>query len=200
GISTNRIDRSFHAVIRQSDSQGTISVAQTGRYSLPVQIVVVDRHATNGDFTIPTLRTISVEGVTNTKLEAREVRGLVHDHVIETGAGSRRERSTHVGLAGGQAVLVDCIHVLGGDVGLTTEVELTPGIASQTERQVTTEQTVALPVVTGTKIETAFRLEHSAEAVTQVFGTLQAPAVARLDTLDHASALCVTRISVRAEL
>src|SRR5690606_24532235 len=99
-----------------------------------------------------------------------------------------------------QTERIDCTHVLGGDVGLTTEVELTPGIASQTERQVTTEQTVALLVVTGTKIETAFRLEHSTEAVTQVFGTLQAPAVARLNALDHARALSVTSIRVRAEL
>src|SRR5690606_6337711 len=81
-------NRSFHAVVRQSDSQGTVSVTQTSRHSLLVQIVVIERGTTNGDITIPTLRTVGIERITNTKLEAREVRGLVHDHVIETGGVS----------------------------------------------------------------------------------------------------------------
>src|SRR5690606_10953894 len=164
------------------------------------QVVGIKGSTANSNVTFPVLAAFSVEGITDTKLEAREVRGLVHDHVIETGGVSGRERSTHVGLAEAQTERIDCTHVLGGDDGLTTEVELTPGIASQTERQQTTKQTIALLVVTSTQVETAFSREHSAETVTQVFATLQAPAVARLNALDHAGALCITRSAVRLKL
>src|SRR5690606_38994685 len=52
-------------VIRQSSSQRTVGVAQTGGQSASVALVAV--------LLFELLRTFSIEGVANTKLEAREV-------------------------------------------------------------------------------------------------------------------------------
>src|SRR5690606_31378497 len=140
-------------------------------------------------------RTIGVEGVTNAELEAGEVRGLVHDHVVVTNGVSSCESSTDVSLVETTAEWIGYAwQVLGGDVSLTTEVQLTPAVTSQTQSGLTTEQTVTLLVGTGTQIETAFQNEHSTQAITQIFRTLQAPTVAGLDAIDHAGFLLADRL------
>src|SRR5690606_25761875 len=173
---SNDIGGSLHAIIRQSHSQRAVSVTQTSGPGLAVQVIVVETALVG----VPVLRTVSVERVANTKLEAREIRGLVHDHVVETGGVSCRERGTHVGLVEAQTERIDSAEVLGSDVGLTAEVDLTPGVATQTERSVTTEQATALSGVTGVETEATFELEHGLQAVTQIFSALQTPAVTRL--------------------
>src|SRR5690606_2091047 len=202
--------RSFHTVIAQRNSQETVCVTQTGGDGLQVQVVQVasGRGDVGGAVTtkgtavqdrlvvVPVLVAVSVERVTDAKLEAREVRGLVHDHVVVTVGVHCAERRTNVGLVEAHAERIDRTEVLGSDVSLATEVELTPCVASQTESQVTTEQTVTLLVVASTQIEAAFSLEHSAQTVTQVFGALQTPTVARLDALDHAELAAVPASAV----
>src|SRR5690606_29318931 len=181
----NDIGGSLHAVIRQTHSQRAVSVTQTSGPGLAVQVIVVETALVG----VPVLRTVSVERVANTKLEAREIRGLVHDHVVETGGVSCRERGTHVGLVEAQTERIDSAEVLGSDVGLTAEVDLTPGVATQTERSVTTEQATALSGVTGVETEASCGLEPGLRTVTQIFSALQSPAVTRLDTFDQAGAL-----------
>src|SRR5690606_36689402 len=99
------------------------------------------------------------------------------------------ERGTHVSWAKTSTKGVcDTRKILGSNVVLTTEIELTPRIASQAQRSVTTEQTIALLVVTGGAVKTTLQLEYSAQAVTQVFRTLQSPAVTRLKAVANAVA------------
>ncbi len=50
-----------------------------------------------------------------------------------------------------------------------------------------TEQTLTLTGFTCTQVETTFQLENRLQTFTQIFGTLQAPAVAGVDTADHTS-------------
>src|SRR5690606_15982498 len=68
------------------------------------------------------------------------------------------------------------------------EVKLTPRIASQAQRSVATEQTIALLVVTGGAVKAAFQLENRTQAVAQIFRTTQSPAVTRLNAVANAGA------------
>src|SRR5690606_18881758 len=83
----------------------------------------------------------------------------------------------------------DAGEVLGSDVGLTAQIQAAPCIALQTEGGLTAEQAFVLTVVTVTEIEARLDLEDGLQAVTQVFGPLQTPAVAGLNTVDHAGLL-----------
>src|SRR5690606_39115580 len=77
-------------IVGQSDAQGAVGVTQTSGDALVVGIDdVVD---------IPALAARGVEGVANAELEAGEVGGLVHDHVVPTGGGSRAEGVGHASL------------------------------------------------------------------------------------------------------
>src|SRR5690606_1134954 len=80
--------------------------------------------------------------------------------------------------------------VLAGDVGLTTEVQLTPRIGAQTNGGLAVEQTAGRGV-TRTDIKTAFQNEHGLETIAQIFGAFQAPAIAFAHAIDKTSALCV---------
>src|SRR5690606_32116045 len=173
-------------LVRQSNRQRTVAVADTGGDTTTVAVGFV-QVVYAVDVKRGTLSAVGVEGVTNTELEAGEVRGLVHDHVVPTDGVNRTEGGTDVGLAETLSERIDGAEVLGADVGLTTDVELTPGVATQAEGGVTTEQTTTLLLVTGAEVEAAFDLENSLQAVTHIFGAAQAPAVAGLNAIDHAS-------------
>ena len=122
---------------------------------------------------------------------------MVHDHVVVTNGVSGCECATDVSLVKAAAERIsNSAQVLGSDVGLTTEVQLTPAVTSQTQSGLTTEQTTTLSRVTSTQIKAAFQNEHSAQAITQIFGTLQAPTVAGLNTIDQTSTLGVDSIRV----
>src|SRR5690606_13498763 len=64
------------------------------------------------------------------------------------------------------------------------------------KRCLTTEQTATLGAVTGTQIKAAFHLENSAQAVTQIFGTLQAPTVAGLNAVNATDLLSLVAVAV----
>src|SRR5690606_20123954 len=151
-------------VVRQSNSQGAVCVAKTGRDGTLVGVI-------SARF-FPLLAAVNVERVADAELEAREVRGLIHDHVVIANRVHSGESCAHVGLSKAQTERIDGAEVLRANVGLTTEVQLTPSVASQTQSGLTTEQAVTLSVFAGTQIEAAFQLEHSAQAVAQIFSTL----------------------------
>src|SRR5690606_22115868 len=183
-------------IIGQGCSEGAIGVANTGGDRLLVRVLAFVRllgasSVVVGNVLVPRLSAVSIERVTDAKLEASEVRGLVHDHVIVANSVHSSEGRAHVGLIEAQTERINGTEVLGTDVGLTTEVQLTPSIASQTQSSLTTEQTITLTMSTTTQIEAAFQLEHSAQAVAQIFSTFQTPAIAGLNAVDHANALAV---------
>src|SRR5690606_35066057 len=126
--------------------------------------------------------------ITNTRLEAAERRGLVHDHVVIANRVSSAKRGTHGGAQVAQRERIDVSKVLRSDVRLAAQIQLTPRFATQTDGGLTTEQAIALLAVTVAGAETAFQHEHSLQAITQVFRTTQTPARAALDTVGHTDA------------
>src|SRR5690606_17204598 len=115
-----------------------------------------------------------------------------HDHVVVANAG----HGTEVGAGFGQTKIgtkgADYAgQVLGCNVGLTTEIELTPGIGLQTDSSLTTEHTVALARLTSTEAESVFENEYGLQAITQIFSTLQAPTVGRVKAVEQAGTLGV---------
>src|SRR5690606_34518866 len=130
-------------IVCQSNTDRAVSVTQTGSDTALVALQTIFRAYAVGDLVL--FRTIGVEGVTNAELEAGEVRSLVHDHVVVTNGVSSCESSTDVSLVETTAEWIGYAwQVLGGDVSLTTEVQLTPAVTSQTQSGLTTEQTVTL--------------------------------------------------------
>src|SRR5690606_37488150 len=77
--------------------------------------------------------------------------------------------------------------MLGGHVVLTTQLQHTPAVASQTEPCLTTEHTAGLSVITGSQRETVLKLENSLQAISQVFGTTKTPTVAGLNRVVQTS-------------
>ncbi|CFP68912.1 Uncharacterised protein [Bordetella pertussis] len=86
---------------------------------------------------------------------------------------------------------IDRAEVLRGDVGLATEVQTAPAFALQTDGGLATEQAAVLGRVTVARVEARFQLEHSLQAVTQIFRTTQTPARTVLHAVDHAEAAVV---------
>src|SRR5690606_13336209 len=82
----------------------------------------------------------------------------------------------------------DAAQELCSQVVLTTEFQITPSVAGQTDRSMTTEQTATVVGLTISQVETAFQLENCFQAVAQIFCTLQTPAVARLNAVVETSA------------
>src|SRR5690606_31171082 len=162
------------------NADGAVVVPQTG--SPGVSIGVITTALTEA------LRTVGVERITDTELEARVAWGLVHDHVVVAQACSRVERRTG-------SCLTQVTANRAGDVGLTTEVEATPCIRLKTNGSLTTKHAVGvtqrLTRHTGTQIKAAFKYEDRLKAVAQVFRTLQTPAVGGVDAVDHARAFAV---------
>src|SRR5690606_36164495 len=68
---------------------------------------------------------------------------------------------------------IDASEVLRSQVGLATEVQLTPAVALQANGSLTTEQAAALRRITVVGRETAFQGEDSLQAIAQVFGAAQ---------------------------
>src|SRR5690606_26383819 len=166
-------------VVRQSDVQRAIHVAQTGGDATDV-VGGAEADA------IAAGAIINAERVANAELEAAVGRGLVHDHVVPANRVHRAEGHADVGLTEASAERIDRAEVLRGDVGLTTEVQTAPAVALQTDGGLTAEQAAALGGVTVAGVETAFQLEHGLQAVTQIFGATQAPARTVLHAVDHA--------------
>src|SRR5690606_19028485 len=118
----------------QSSTDGAVCIAQAGRDALVV--VFVDT------VNIPILGAVGIEGVTNAELEAREVGGLIHDHVVPTDGVSRTEGSADVGLAEAGAEGAGYVSkVLGRDVGLAAQIQTAPAVALQADGGMTTKHT-----------------------------------------------------------
>src|SRR5690606_31775841 len=122
-----------------SSTNRAVHITQTSSNALVIAIHLV--------IYIRKLRAISVEGVTNAELEAREVGGLVHNHVVPTNGISRTEDITRISLTEASTEGAGYVtKVLGSDVGLTTQVQTAPAVALQTDSSMTTKQT-ALRVI-----------------------------------------------------
>src|SRR5690606_938704 len=188
GRSVGESIRRLKLIIGSGNADGAVVVPQTG--SPGVSIGVITTALTEA------LRTVGVERITDTELEARVAWGLVHDQVVVAQACSRVERRTGSCLTKVNAKRAgDACEVLAGDVGLTTEVEATPCIRLKTNGSLTTKHAVGvtqrLTRHTGTQIKAAFKYEDRLKAVAQVFRTLQTPAVGGVDAVDHARAFAV---------
>src|SRR5699024_8704016 len=150
------------------------------------------------------LITIRVEGVAQTSLETSKARCLVLDHVVVTGGVYRTKGSTHICLQeAGAKGATNTRHIQRANCCLTTKGQLTPVIPSKTKVSFTTKQAVITVYLTlllssSSNIKTALELEDKTQAITQVFGTSQTPAVTTLNTAEQAGAcsLCTTVLGV----
>src|SRR5690606_1545350 len=128
---------------------------------------------------------VAGERVVQAQLEARELGRLVHDHVVVAdavdGAEGRPDRSlAPVGAEGAG----NARQVLAGDSRLAAEIKLATGRGLQADGCLATEHAVALRAIA--QVEAVFKNEHSLKAFAQIFGALQAPAVAAHDAIGHA--------------
>src|SRR5690606_12696687 len=174
--------RSVQLIVRQSDVQGAVHVAQAGGDATNV-VGGTEANAIGVAGVV-----VNAERVADAELEAAVRRGLVHDHVVVANGVGSAQANADVGLGEAGAERIDRAEVLRRDVGLTTEVQTAPAVALQTDGGLTTEQTAALGGVTVAGAEAAFQLEHGLQAVTQIFGATQAPARTVLHAVDHADA------------
>src|SRR5690606_37430489 len=165
-------------VVSKGSSQGAIAIAKTSGPGAGVRLA-----STN----VKLLVAAVAERVADAELETSKVGRLVHNHVVVTNAVSSAESRTSFSLTPVCAERASYTSkVLAGDVGLTTEVQLTPRIGAQTNGGLAVEQTAGRGV-TRTDIKTAFQNEHGLETIAQIFGAFQAPAIAFAHAIDKTS-------------
>src|SRR5699024_8881410 len=127
------------------------------------------------------LLTIVVKRVSYTKLEAREVGGIVADGVIhavgidgtECIATVSQPEATTEGVNHAQ-------HVVSTNVVLATKTQAAPIITSQTYPSLTTKQSPTLHRAPVSHIKPTFKHKLGTQTITQVLGTFQAPAASSL--------------------
>ena len=127
---------------------------------------------------------VRLERILSGQLQTSETRRLVDNHVV-IAIGSRKAPNITVAAVEGFNIAQHVIRAAGrGNAAETAEGNRTER-AGERQTGFTAEEAAALTHRAVVTIEAAFELEADLIAVAEVFGTLQAPAVARIPTGLH---------------